>query len=102
MAQVRHTYDQCLCCLYHNPEMWMEFATWHLVAGRTDAAVRVLQRACKALPTCLMLQFALADVEEERGNLDRMRMVYDGLLMSDVRDAPKSMVSIACAWRATG
>lgn len=36
--------------LYHYPDVWFEYATWHAKSGSIDAAIKVFQRALKALP----------------------------------------------------
>lgn len=41
---------QCLMYLYHYPDIWYDYATWHAKSGSVDAAVKVFQRALKALP----------------------------------------------------
>nr|XP_016476871.1 PREDICTED: cleavage stimulation factor subunit 77-like isoform X3 [Nicotiana tabacum] len=49
------TYEQCLMHLYHYPDIWYEYATWHAKAGSIDSAIKVFQRALKALPDMVML-----------------------------------------------
>lgn len=41
---------QCLMYLYHYPDIWYDYATWHAKSGSVDSAVKVFQRALKALP----------------------------------------------------
>lgn len=41
---------QCLMYLYHYPDIWYDYATWHAKSGSKDSAVKVFQRASKALP----------------------------------------------------
>jgi len=41
---------QCLMYLYHYPDVWHDYATWHAKAGSIDAAIKVFQRSLKALP----------------------------------------------------
>ena len=48
---------QCLMYLYHYPDIWYDYATWHAKSGSIDAAVKVFQRALKALPGNLLLIF---------------------------------------------
>ena len=48
---------QCLMYLYHYPDIWYDYATWHAKTGSIDAAVKVFQRALKALPGNLLLIF---------------------------------------------
>lgn len=41
---------QCLMYLYHYPDIWYDYATWHAKSGSIDSAIKVFQRALKALP----------------------------------------------------
>lgn len=41
--------------MYHYPDIWYDYATWHAKSGSVDAAVKVFQRALKALPGNLLL-----------------------------------------------
>jgi hypothetical protein len=36
--------------LYHYPDIWYDYATWHTQNGSVDSASKVFQRALKALP----------------------------------------------------
>lgn len=36
--------------LYHYPDLWHDYATWHAKSGSMEAAIKVFQRALKALP----------------------------------------------------
>jgi hypothetical protein len=44
------SYFQCLMYLYHHPDVWYDYATWHAKNGSTDSAIKIFQRAVKALP----------------------------------------------------
>lgn len=64
------TYEQCLMYLYHYPDIWYDYATWHAKTGSIDAAVKVFQRALKALP----------ELEESRGAIQSAKKIYESLL----------------------
>lgn len=36
--------------LYHYPDIWYDYATWHAKSGSVDSAIKVFHRALKALP----------------------------------------------------
>ncbi|KAK4377260.1 hypothetical protein RND71_003556 [Anisodus tanguticus] len=74
------TYEQCLMYLYHYPDIWYEYATWHAKAGSVDSATKVFQRALKALPDSEMLRYAYAELEESRGAIQAAKKVYESLL----------------------
>lgn len=76
-------YNQCLCALAHYPRVWLELHK--LYADRSDAkgAREVLVRAVRAVPSCLLVHFALADYDESRGKVAAARATYDALLAQD-------------------
>lgn len=41
---------QCLMYLYHYPDIWYDYTTWQAKSGSIDSAIKVFQRALKALP----------------------------------------------------
>ncbi|XWS08190.1 hypothetical protein CRYUN_Cryun41cG0058400 [Craigia yunnanensis] len=74
------TYEQCLMYLYHYPDIWYDYATWHAKSGSMDAAIKVFQRALKALPDSEMLKYAYAELEESRGSIQSAKKLYESLL----------------------
>uniref|UniRef100_A0A2P2JZW6 Cleavage stimulation factor subunit 77 isoform X1 n=2 Tax=Rhizophora mucronata TaxID=61149 RepID=A0A2P2JZW6_RHIMU len=74
------TYEQCLMYLYHYPDIWYDYATWHAKSGSIDAAIKVFQRASKALPDSEMLKYAYAELEESRGAIQPAKKIYESLL----------------------
>ncbi|KAK9838494.1 hypothetical protein WJX81_002771 [Elliptochloris bilobata] len=88
-ARVMLAYDQALGPLVHFPEVWYDFARWHSAEGGSGpaAAAAVLARARQTLPSCLMLHFAAAELEEERGDADAVRAVFEGLVAGLVAPA---------------
>mmetsp|Transcript_30945 Transcript_30945/g.68528 ORF Transcript_30945/g.68528 Transcript_30945/m.68528 type:complete len:867 (+) Transcript_30945:78-2678(+) len=88
-SRVSLAYDQCLTGLWFFPEVWFEYAHWHANGGGAGAVacVQVLGRAAKALPSCLMLRFALADAEELQGHNEQAKAVYEALVEQLEADA---------------
>ncbi|XP_057445696.1 cleavage stimulation factor subunit 77 isoform X2 [Lotus japonicus] len=78
--RVVFTYEQCLMYMYHYPDIWYDFATWHAKGGSIDAAIKVFQRSLKALPDSEMLQYAYAELEESRGAIQAAKKIYESLL----------------------
>ncbi|XP_050379051.1 cleavage stimulation factor subunit 77 isoform X2 [Argentina anserina] len=74
------TYEQCLMYLYHYPDIWYDYAMWHANSGSIDAAIKVFQRALKALPDSEMLRYAYAELEESRGAIQPTKKIYENLL----------------------
>ena len=60
-------------------QVWYDAARWHAESGTgPQAAVAVLSKAAIALPSCLLLHFAWADMEEAQGNLQQAKEVRGG------------------------
>ncbi|KAK7325331.1 hypothetical protein VNO77_29493 [Canavalia gladiata] len=74
------TYEQCLMYMYHYPDIWYDYATWHAKGGSIDAAIKVFQRSLKALPDSEMLRYAYAELEESRGAIQAAKKIYENLL----------------------
>ncbi|GMH22960.1 hypothetical protein Nepgr_024803 [Nepenthes gracilis] len=73
------TYEQCLMYLYHYPDIWYDYITWHAKSGSVDSAIKVFQRALKALPDSEMLKYAYAELEESRGAIQSAKRIYESI-----------------------
>ncbi|KAK3025624.1 hypothetical protein RJ639_042122 [Escallonia herrerae] len=60
--RIAFTYEQCLMYLYHYPDIWYDYATWH---AKCDSE---------------MLRYAYAELEESRGAIQPAKKVYESLL----------------------
>jgi cleavage stimulation factor subunit 3 len=78
--RIIYAYEQCLMCLYHYPDVWYDYAEWHVKSGSTDAAIKVFQRALKAIPDSEMLKYAFAEMEESRGAIQSAKKLYENIL----------------------
>ncbi|CAA3000880.1 cleavage stimulation factor subunit 77 isoform X1 [Olea europaea subsp. europaea] len=78
--RIAFAYEQCLMYLYHYPDIWYDYATWHAKSGSIDPAIKVFQRALKALPDSEMLKYAYAELEESRGTIQAAKKVYESLI----------------------
>lgn len=76
-ARVGYAWRKCLGEMRHFPELWHQAATYY--AG-TDKAAEVLQAGVEACPKSLLLTFAVAEVEEGRGNLAKCHEAFEGLI----------------------
>lgn len=81
--RISFTYEQCLMYLYHYPDIWYDYATWHAKSGSTDSAIKVFSRAIKALPDSEVLKYAYAELEESRGAIQPAKKVYESLFLGD-------------------
>ncbi|XP_077248941.1 tetratricopeptide repeat (TPR)-like superfamily protein [Tasmannia lanceolata] len=84
IRRVAFTYEQCLMYLYHYPDIWYDYATWHAKSGSIDSAIKVFQRALKALPDSEVLRYAYAELEESRGAIQPAKKIYESLLANSV------------------
>ncbi|XP_027924445.1 cleavage stimulation factor subunit 77 isoform X5 [Vigna unguiculata] len=89
------TYEQCLMYMYHYPDIWYDYATWHATSGSIDAAIKVFQRALKALPDSEMLRYACAELEESRGAIQAAKKIYESLLGDGVNATSLSHIQMA-------
>ncbi|XP_078438100.1 tetratricopeptide repeat (TPR)-like superfamily protein isoform X2 [Wolffia australiana] len=80
MKRITFTYEQCLMYLYHYPDIWYDYATWHTKSGSVDSAVKLFQRALKALPESESLRYGYAELEESRGAVQSAKKIYENLL----------------------
>lgn len=80
--RIAFTYEQCLMYLYHYPDIWYDYAMWHAKNGSVDSAIKIFQRALKALPESESLRFAYAELEESRGAAQAAKGIYENLLSS--------------------
>lgn len=78
--RIAFAYEQCLMYLYHYPDIWYDYAMWHAKSGSQDSAIKVFQRALKALPDSEMLKYAYAELEESRGSAQAAKKVYESLI----------------------
>lgn len=76
-------YEQSLMYLYHYPDIWYDYATWHTTNGSTDSGIKVFHRALQALPKSTMLKYAYAELEESNGSIPAAKKVYESLLRDD-------------------
>ncbi|CAL9760037.1 unnamed protein product [Musa acuminata subsp. burmannicoides] len=80
--RITFTYEQSLMYLYHYPDLWYDYATWHANSGSVDSAIKIFQRALKAVPDSELLKYAYAELEESRGAIQPAKKIYESLLAS--------------------
>ncbi|KAL6514583.1 Cleavage stimulation factor subunit 77 [Orobanche gracilis] len=85
-------YEQCLMYLYHYPDIWYDYAMWHAKGGSRDSAIKIFQRALKALPDSEMLKYAYAELEESHGAAQAAKQVYESLVGDGVNATSLSLI----------
>ncbi|KAK1278946.1 hypothetical protein QJS04_geneDACA003537 [Acorus gramineus] len=81
-SDYQHFVPDCLMYLYHYPDVWYDYATWHAKNGSVDSAIKIFQRASKALPDSELLKYAYAELEESRGAIQAAKKIYENILAS--------------------
>eukprot|EP01117_Protostelium_nocturnum_P000460 TRINITY_DN1052_c1_g1_i1.p1 TRINITY_DN1052_c1_g1~~TRINITY_DN1052_c1_g1_i1.p1 ORF type:complete len:662 (-),score=222.39 TRINITY_DN1052_c1_g1_i1:94-2079(-) len=76
--RIVYTYKQCLLCLYHYPEIWIDYA--NVESNNAERAIEVYKESLVAIPDCLVLYFAYANYLEEKRNVKDAKQVYEQLL----------------------
>jgi cleavage stimulation factor subunit 3 len=110
--RVTFTYNQCLMCLYHYPEIWHQSAQFQLECGYPDHCEKsapyifdlsrlslfltsffvdvAYQRALQAQPESLLLTFQYCDFLELNGKVEDARTIYNKML----EQQPESLVFV--------
>ena len=78
--RVRLAYRQGFAYFYHFPEVWFEFALYEQESDDVAAAASLFARATRAVPDCLLLHLAWAELEEGRGRAERGVEILKGFL----------------------
>ncbi|KAM3574200.1 hypothetical protein VYU27_003841 [Nannochloropsis oceanica] len=78
--RVRLAYRQGFAYFYHFPEVWFEFALYEQESDDVAAAASLFARATRAVPDCLLLHLAWAELEEGRGRAEKGVEVLKGFL----------------------
>lgn len=81
--RITFTYEQSLMYLYHYPDLWYDYASWHANSGSLESAIKIFQRALKALPDSELLKYAFAELEESRGSIQPAKRIYESLLVNN-------------------
>eukprot|EP01111_Echinosteliopsis_oligospora_P016741 TRINITY_DN7057_c0_g1_i1.p1 TRINITY_DN7057_c0_g1~~TRINITY_DN7057_c0_g1_i1.p1 ORF type:complete len:763 (+),score=225.67 TRINITY_DN7057_c0_g1_i1:44-2332(+) len=85
-TRVIFTYSQCVLCLYHYADIWIEFANYVMESSGVEAAAKVYDRASSALPNNLLLHFAYADFNEMNKRSTQAKEVFEKLLQNPSPD----------------
>ncbi|KAJ3105305.1 mRNA 3'-end-processing protein rna14 [Physocladia obscura] len=80
-SRVVYAYKSSLLMMRYFPELWHDAARYLIDLGKTDEAVAVLHQAVEAIPRSLLLNFALAELEESlKKNFDDIAKIFDTLI----------------------
>ncbi|KAJ3082107.1 mRNA 3'-end-processing protein rna14 [Quaeritorhiza haematococci] len=83
MARVLYTYKSALLMLRFYPEIWYEAATYLIENGKTEDAIVLLRSGVETIPTSLLLNFTLAELEESRQkDFKDLSTIYETLIRS--------------------
>ncbi|CAG5134130.1 unnamed protein product [Candidula unifasciata] len=105
--RVMFAYEQCLLCLGHHPDIWIEAASYLDQSSKiltekgdqnsgklfADEAAAIYERAINSLmKKNMLIYFAYADFEESRMKFDKVHQIYKKLL--DVEDIKPTLAYI--------
>ncbi|XP_051131496.1 cleavage stimulation factor subunit 77 isoform X2 [Andrographis paniculata] len=90
--RIAFSYEQCLMYLYHYPDIWYDYAMWHAKSGSRDSAIKIFQRALKALPESDILKYAYAELEESHGAIQAAKKVYESFFGDAVKATALSQI----------
>ncbi|KAI9103161.1 hypothetical protein DFS34DRAFT_354924 [Phlyctochytrium arcticum] len=81
IARVMFAYRSALLMLRHYPEIHYDAANFLKENGRVDEAVSMLRTGVEIIPTSLLLNFALAELEESRKkDFKELQSIFDNLV----------------------
>ncbi len=74
---MRMVYRQCISCFFYHPEIWLSYSTFERFFCDDIISARLaLEKAITSIPDCLYLKLALAELEEEFGNIEIAGTLY--------------------------
>ncbi|ORY33805.1 hypothetical protein BCR39DRAFT_519303 [Naematelia encephala] len=79
-GRIAYALKKCLGEMRHFPEMWHYAAHWYAKNSKADEAAAVLRAGVEACSKSFLLNFALADAEEEHKNFATCHEIYDTLI----------------------
>ncbi|KAK5580163.1 hypothetical protein RB653_000176 [Dictyostelium firmibasis] len=77
------TYNQCLLCLYHYPDIWYEAATYLADCADLSGCIAMFDRSLIALPKNLFIHFAYADYLESQKKQPQAKEIYEKILQTN-------------------
>jgi cleavage stimulation factor subunit 3 len=80
--RVSYTFNQCLMCLYHFPEIWHEAAQFHVTNGNNfpEDAIKVYKRGVNAVKESILLALTYADFLESLGKIEKAKKMYERIM----------------------
>ncbi|EIW69695.1 hypothetical protein M231_06303 [Tremella mesenterica] len=78
--RISYAIRKCLGAMRHFPELWFQAAEYYVAQEKKDQVVEVLKAGVEACPKSFLLTFALADLEEDRGNVTGAGAAYEELI----------------------
>jgi hypothetical protein len=81
---LRMIFQQCLCCFYYHPEVWLSFSSFEKLHSKDLESARiVLQKAKEVIPACNLLQISYAEINEEMSNISETRKTLQDLFETE-------------------
>jgi cleavage stimulation factor subunit 3 len=80
--RVSFTFNQCLMCLYHFPEIWHEAAQYHVTGSNNypEDAIKVYKQGVNAAKDSILLALTYADYLESLRKIEKAKKVYERIM----------------------
>jgi cleavage stimulation factor subunit 3 len=81
--RVSFTFNQCLMCLFHFPEIWHEAAMFHVTSPYNfpEDAIKVYKRGTRAIKESNLLALTYVDYLETLGKNEKAKKEYEKLIL---------------------
>lgn len=79
--------------LYHYPDIWYDYASWHAQNGSPDSAAVVFQRALKGLPGYYLIFLGDLNLSDKLLISDSLGMIFFALHSCD----SNCLMDVVCA-----
>lgn len=87
--RVTLAYRQCLSSYHHYPNIWIDFIKFQIEIGSSPGKIGALWMEFReAMPYSMIPALVHADYEEERGDVDIAKTIYDSLLVCKSKEEP--------------
>ncbi|RKP25134.1 hypothetical protein SYNPS1DRAFT_16123 [Syncephalis pseudoplumigaleata] len=102
-ARISFAYKQAMMVLRFYPEVWFQAASFALEHSRNEEAIQILKSAIDIMPHSFLVNFALAEIYEERKQVAEARALYEKFLdqlSDDIAKMNESMTAEIAAFEA--
>ncbi|KAI8055765.1 hypothetical protein BDF22DRAFT_617985 [Syncephalis plumigaleata] len=95
-ARISFAYKQAMMTLRFYPEIWFQAASFAIEHNRNEEAIQILKSAIDIMPHSFLVNFALAEIYEEKKQTAEARALYEKFiehLSNDITKMHESMTT---------